>query len=98
MSNLEEFGNKQIEAFNIHRKLYALQHRPPKRSTLGGADFIILSGLLLVMVASMVVSGFHTIPTILGTMSNDIPDYLRFIVATAAFLISVCFVFIETIS
>lgn len=77
MSNLEEFGNKQIEAFTVHRKLYAQQHRPPKRRTTSWGDVLVYSTLLLLTIASITVSGFHTIPTFLSTIGGSSLDEIK---------------------
>ncbi len=77
MSNLEEFGDQQIEAFGIHKKLYAQQHRPPKRRTTSMGDALVYLALFLLTIASITVSGFHTIPTFLSTIGGSSLDEVK---------------------
>jgi hypothetical protein len=50
------------------------------------SDYLIIFSLFLIMASSMVVSAFHTIPTILNTMDTNTPSHLQWLVAGSAFL------------
>jgi len=63
--------NEQSEKFLEFRKLYGLQHRPPKRNSRSAGDWLVYFGLLLLALSSIVVSGFHTIPTFLNTIGGN---------------------------
>ncbi len=77
MSNLEEFGDQQIEAFAVHKKLYAQQHRRPQLHTMSMGDALVYLMLFLLTIASITVSGFHTIPTFLSTIGGGSLDTIK---------------------
>ncbi len=71
--NINEHEQKFIE----YKKLYALQHRPPRRKAVGGGDLLVYISLFFLAISSIIVSGFHTIPTFLNTIGGDAFNELK---------------------
>lgn len=86
VTKYDDWAVRHTAAFTAFKTVYEATHRPPERPAAVSRQIRVVDGLLFVlMTASMVVSGAHTIPVVLDL--TPVPEgWVKLVVGVSAFV------------